>query len=72
MNGCGDEYVRLVENVGKVNGARVVVVYIGFCASVEGANVVELIWLNEGIDVDSGFDVTSGEYLSVVPIRRIK
>lgn len=43
VNGCGDENVRLVVNVGKVNGIRVVLVYVGFGASVEGVKVVELI-----------------------------
>lgn len=66
VNGWGDEYVRLVLNVGNVNGgALVVLVNFGVCASVEGGNVVALVvvLVNTALDV-----MLSGEYVAVVSI----
>lgn len=34
VNGCGEEIISLVENVGKLNGGLVVLVYIGLCVVV--------------------------------------
>lgn len=46
VNGCGDE-IRPVENVGKLNGGLLVVVYVGRCVVV-------------GVDIGITFGVVSG------------
>lgn len=48
-NGCGEEIIRLVENVGKLNGGLVVVVYVGLCV------VVVVV-----VDIGMTFCVVSG------------